>query len=125
MRKYYNQVLPILQRCNCQIDCQVRCDLLSEINIKEVELNLYDIIGFSAYANMMEQRRGGEVFVYVKDSVSFKFTEVHGITFQAKQGTLTYGERLTHILAVYRHPNTNKKVFIGEITIMLCGNDTP
>lgn len=62
LRKNFHQLLVLLKDCAYSIDIII----LSEINIKQDELSMYNIQGYEMHANTRKRRRGGGILFYTK-----------------------------------------------------------
>lgn len=94
--------------------------VLTEINIKKNEVDLYNIKGYTNYAITREHTsRGGGIMIFVLDKIPFKTKpfklEVNdGVEVEVKIKDTDFC-----ILAIYRQPSTDKQIFIKELKTLL------
>ncbi|CAG9137648.1 unnamed protein product [Plutella xylostella] len=90
--------------------------VLSEINIKEHEVPLYNIPGFNSYHNTRSRSKGGGILIYVKETLQFYPTINNGWATEVTHGILEAENSMKlYVVAVYRPPKTNQTCFLDEI----------
>lgn len=92
---------------------------LSEINITAERLSLYCLRGYSQYAVCRENRKGGGVLVFVKDSwlsysIDVKFDNAELLNLSISKVDTTYT-----LCIIYRPPNLNTHKYIEELQLLL------
>ena len=96
--------------------------ILTEINIKKEEIELYDISGYANTTITRESTtRGGGIMVFTKKELNIEVKQIEfgennvlkiiitGMNVKGKK------EKDIQIIAVYRKPSTNKKEFVKTL----------
>lgn len=88
--------------------------ILTEISLKEEQMDLFKIKNFKVYSYHRNNKKGGGIAVYIKDNI--QASEVRNIQFKASENIEIKLEKVNMILnAVYRPPKMNVKEFINEL----------
>ena len=111
---------------NCEHDFDVI--ILTETWAKDETQTLCHIPGYHATHNLRDNRKGGGVSIFVRESINFSviettnissdYIEAVGITFQCE---LT--EQLNNVLGIYRPPSGDANLFIEKLRDILNGHN--
>lgn len=114
IRKHWDQLCVYLSR-NVVTDVIV----LTEVNVDATRQTCYDLDGYQKYALCRENRRGGGVFIYVKDAwicsridVNFQNAEVIALSINKREETYI-------LCGIYRPPSKDTNMFLKELSPFL------
>jgi endonuclease/exonuclease/phosphatase family metal-dependent hydrolase len=125
LRKNWNSLLIYLEANIDSIDVLV----LTEVNIFEEELFLYELHGFSKNSKLRRSRTGGGIISFTRNSLQAKAIAIESRSIVENFELLVteidcHGKSLT-VIAAYRPPDLSKGMFIAELEsiISLFNND--
>lgn len=113
--KNFWKVEQILNKSQSHIDVLV----LTEVNISSVIQSLFNIPGYTLITELRKNRKGGGIMLYVKNKHKFTQYKTPTLNFECIAGKFTANSYSLFLCAVYRPPNTNKKLFVQELDITL------
>lgn len=117
LRKYFNQLLVLLQPCIDAIDIII----LTEINITEEYVSIYNIPNFTKHAYTRTNKRGGGIMVYIRDHIKYEANNVNCTAFEGVYIKFSIDNYDAQLIAVYRPPHKNKNLFIEQLDCLLKG----
>ena len=115
IRKNWNQLEVFLEEILHCTDIVV----LTEVNIKDEEANLYALHGFTVYSKLRKHKSGGGILIYIKNYLLFDLIEpieiqINSFEFLAGTINLPFGKKIS-LIAIYRPPDLDKNLFLDEL----------
>ena len=91
--------------------------IVTEVNISDTCKTLYMIDNYDMYSELRSGRKGGGIIIYIHNSIKFTRLMTSTLHFECLLGRIetNYGYTIA-ICAVYRPPNTDKRLFINELS---------
>lgn len=115
LQKYWDLLELYLRKFITNLDVIV----LTEVNVDTEAAKLYQIPGFRQFSLCRDGRRGGGVLVYVESAWLCEVKELSFLEAETMMITAQDKELLFVILAVYRPPAKDIKVFLDELEYTL------
>lgn len=115
LQKNWDLIELYLKKCMTNLDVIV----LTEVNVNTQAGKLYQMHGFQQFSLCRDDRRGGGILIYVKNSWLCEQKEVSFLEAEAMLIAVQDKELSFVILAVYRPPAKNTKVFLNELESLL------
>lgn len=89
--------------------------ILTEINVKDFELNQFQIDNFEMYALCRDERRGGGVLIYVKEGLIWEEVDLKMISAEMLMIKIeSKGYKPLHVIAMYSTPPPSTAEFLKE-----------
>jgi len=94
--------------------------ILTEINIKEEDIEIYNLDGYKKNTLIMKStKRGGGIMVFSRENLQVKCKEIIVDENNVLEIEIQHSENKTstRIIAVYRKPDASRKEFIKNLKI--------
>lgn len=115
IKNFYN-LEQIIQSCKSSIDIIV----LSEVNISDETVSLFNLRGYTQHYELRKNRKGGVILLYVKNNLIFKQQKTKTYSFECIAGSvITNSKNNIWLCCVYKPPDTSKWLFTRELKSLL------
>lgn len=111
MKKYYNRLLILIERTKPDIL------ILTEVDIVQNELNLYQSWGYNVIDKLRTKSKGGGgILVFVQSKFKIQQQKTFALnSFENVNVTIKANKVLVDILAIYRPPNKSQRQFVKDL----------
>lgn len=98
--------------------------VVTEVNIKENCKQLFNLHNYNMYSCLRKNKKGGGILLYVHNKYIFSQNVINSMHFECLMGQIQKtGLKSVSLCAVYRPPDTDKRLFISELGNLLSKHD--